>query len=280
MTKPKKTISLTHIEMQRRLAEHLRHRIKPPMVFTEVALEGSWGSMGRMDVVTLQTAGHYTKHSLWGYEVKATRPDLLRDLDTRKFEKYLGPLDQFFFVFPVGIGQPDEVPDPCGVIIYYPETGVWRTAKRAKKLDAYGKGPDMSTFARLLWRAHDMAWQLPKETRLERMERFQKERDLRYSLSGKAQQMIQAADAKKTELEGTILREREQLARERTMLEGADKLLGALRSILRHAQQSLDSSPWASQEANASAIIALADSLEQEVHIQRRREQEARFAST
>lgn len=275
MPTKKKTIHLTHTEIQRRLADHLRSRIKPPMVFTEVALDGSWGSMGRMDVVSLQTASHYTKHAIWGYEVKASRSDLLHDIDTRKFEKYLGPLDQFFFVYPVGVASPDEIPDLCGVIVYYPETGVWRTARRAKKLDAYGKGPDMSTFARLLWRAHDMAWQQPKITRLERMERFEKETKLKYSLSRKAQAIIDEADRLRSSLQIEIEAKREQLAREKKALEGAPEVMRALATILRYAGQTvnMDRYSMTGQDEARSAIIDMAAELEQRV-------QEARRAST
>lgn len=251
------------------------------MVFTEVALDGSWGSMGRMDVVSLQTASHYTKHAIWGYEVKASRSDLLHDIDTRKFEKYLGPLDQFFFVYPVGVANPDEIPDLCGVIVYYPETGVWRTARRAKKLDDYGKGPDMGTFARLLWRANDMVWTQAPETKMERLERYQRETSLRYALSQKADDIIREADRLQSVLKNTIEAERDKLEREREALTGAPEVLKAVHTILRYAMNSMDIGPYmGNNDPTRAGIIELAESLERSVHERRRAEQAARYEAS
>lgn len=78
----------TH-EVTSALVRHLRKQSKPPIVFEEVALEGSWSSHGRLDVVTLTIAPHYRGAVLRGYEVKVSRGDLFGDLDKLKWRRYM-----------------------------------------------------------------------------------------------------------------------------------------------------------------------------------------------
>lgn len=273
-----KAVALSHTKLVELLSKHLRTRIKPPMVFTEVALEGSWSSMGRLDVVSLQSASRYTKNALWGYEVKASRSDLLHDIDTRKFEKYLSPLSQLFFVYPVGIADPSEVPDVCGVIQYYPDSGVWRTARRAPSLDKYGEGAQIDTFLRLLWRANDMIWLRDYTSKVERLRQWDEETVLRHRLSNRAHDLIEQAKRKQYELDELIRQAKEDLRIKKEQLEGADDVLEAVRTILNHAARSFDTGRYAHPQPSREALIDMAKSLHADVESRERLERAARSA--
>jgi hypothetical protein len=174
------TATLSHRALVESLASHLESCQRPPLVFTEVALEGSYGSHGRLDVVTLTIGGNYTHFPLWGYEVKATRGDLLHDLAERKWERYLGPLHRLHFAFPVGLASLDEIPAPCGVLLL----GVngWRHARAARDLDGHGTGPQTDTWLRLLLRMqNELRAERQRETRgdrLRRLARIREDREL------------------------------------------------------------------------------------------------------
>jgi hypothetical protein len=58
------------------------------------------------------------------HEVKVRRADLLSDLrQTHKRAAYLGLASQCWYVLKAGIGQADEVPADCGVLIAHPGVG-------------------------------------------------------------------------------------------------------------------------------------------------------------
>lgn len=141
-----------HAELQAHLARFLgtrRSSSNPPLVFTEVALGGSWGSEGRLDVVTFNSRASYTKVSIGGYEVKVSRADLLGDLRAEKWRRYLPWCHRFYFVFPDGLADRDEIPPPAGVIVRL-EDGTFRNIRKAATLPGEKVGID--TVARLLWR--------------------------------------------------------------------------------------------------------------------------------
>jgi hypothetical protein len=165
------TATLSHRALVESLVGHFASRQRPPLVFTEVALEGSYGSHGRLDVVTLTIGRNCTHFPLYGYEVKATRSDLLHDLAGRKWERYLGPLHRLHFAFPTGLAGLDEIPAPCGVLLL----GVngWRHARAARDLDGHGTGPRTDTWLRLLLRMHgQLQAERLRETRSDRLARL------------------------------------------------------------------------------------------------------------
>lgn len=112
---------ITHIGLQKALALYLKNRYATaPMVFSEVAVAGSYGDQGRLDVAAIWVAKAYTKTVVFGYEVKVSRSDLLADLRAGKYKKYLTQVDRLFFVFPTDVGTVYDVPPECGLIIYKP----------------------------------------------------------------------------------------------------------------------------------------------------------------
>lgn len=127
-----------------------RNRINYGMVFQEIALAGSWGSQGRLDVVVATSTQGYRRVIIRGYEVKASRADLLSDLRSDKWRKYLKVCTSFYFAFPVGIIKAmDEIPKEAGIMMWNGKA--WYTARKARDL---GDNPERDTVMRMLWRLH------------------------------------------------------------------------------------------------------------------------------
>ncbi len=143
-----------HDDLQEALAKTLRARRRNSIVFTEIALAGSFGSEGRLDVVVFTSTNGYRKVILEGFEVKASRADLLGDLRSSKWRKYIdaGVLSRFSFAFPEGLAEADEIPPEAGVYVRGPRGG-WRFARRPPDLgDERPVTPRESALARLVWR--------------------------------------------------------------------------------------------------------------------------------
>lgn len=265
---------MQHSDVVASLAGHFRSLTKPPMVFTEIALEGSWGSAGRVDVVTLRTGASYTKTLLYGYEVKATRSDLLSDLGSRKWERYLGPLHRFSFALPAKICRLEEIPEPCGVVTLNEESGVWRQVRPARDLGGVGKGVKPDTLLRLLWRADQMARAAESApTRLSRMHALaaiEDERDLGERLSERFRAVNRDLEVREQKLASQI-RDAEDLI---AQAEGAPAIIDALYTVLGHASRAFRTGPWGRQQRDSArqAIVAMAtqlDELEQEARSER-----------
>ncbi len=145
-------MALTHSELAVDLARHIRARVamtsaRMPVVVVEAAIDGAWGRAGRLEVVAFRAFDGYKRVALTGYEVKVSRSDLLADLRASKWKKYLSRLDRFYFAFPDGLAQRDEIPEGPGVIIRL-DSGVWRIIRRS---DIPTGKPDIGTLARLLY---------------------------------------------------------------------------------------------------------------------------------
>lgn len=178
----------THVELQARLAAALRARTPSPMVYTEVAIDGAWGSEGRLDVVAAHIGSRYSGITLDGYEVKAQRSDWLRDHAADKWSRYLPMLDRLYLAVPAGanvVNSVTEVPEPLGVVTLDVH-GRLRVIRKPGKLTP----PHDRTGAllRLLRRQDTMLREalLPPESRhdrLERLARYQDDADLARHLS-------------------------------------------------------------------------------------------------
>ncbi len=160
-------MALTHEALAEDLAKHIRARVattsaRMPVVVVEVAIDGTWGRKGRLDVVAFRAFDGYKRVALTGYEVKASRSDLLADLRAGKWKRYLPRLDRFYFAFPDGLAQREEIPEGPGVIIRL-DNGVWRIIRRS---DIPPGKPDLGTLARLLY-----AVDHPNDPRVQRARR-------------------------------------------------------------------------------------------------------------
>ncbi len=110
---------MTTAETTAAIAAALQRRYKLPewALLTELRLStGYIGSEQRMDAVAFNCWPSKNFHRI-GFEVKASRADLLRDLRTHKWRGYLPFVHQFYFVLPRDIKLTwDELPPEAGVI--------------------------------------------------------------------------------------------------------------------------------------------------------------------
>jgi hypothetical protein len=197
------TAALSHRQLVESLAAHFASRQRPPLVFTEVALEGHHGSHGRLDVITLTIGSNYTQFPLWGYEVKASRGDLLHDLAERKWERYCGPLHRLHFALPTGLASVDEIPEQCGVLLFGHKG--WRHVRAGRDLDGHGAGPPTDTWLRLLLRQHQaLQAERNRETRSDRLARLaqiQQDHELAAKLSARFKDALTALRSAQWDLE-------------------------------------------------------------------------------
>jgi hypothetical protein len=231
------TATLSHRTLVDSLASHFASRQRSPLIFTEVALEGSWGDHGRLDVVTLTIGRNYTHCPLWGYEVKATRAELLHDLAMRKWERYLGPLHRFHFAFPVGLASLEEIPAPCGVLLL--GRNGWRHARPGRDLDGRGAGPQADTWLRLLFRQHlQLQAERRRETRSDRLAKLSRIEEDRELAAGLSERFKKAA--RELESLGWELDRREHEVREmQAAAQGAPAIVDALGTILYEASTAM-----------------------------------------
>lgn len=243
------------------LTRHLRRRSNPPVVFTEIALEGSWGSRGRLDVVAYRTGSGYSWHTLHGYEVKASRSDLLRDLNAEKWRRYLRLLTGFSFVLPQGLAKVDEIPAEAGLITVNAE-GICTTVRRMPRLN-----PDpitVDTLARLVLRADFMVRQTEsgncarcdKRERAARLKQATDDQVLFALTDQRVKQAIRDLHRREEDVQRRerALQEAEALAR------GLPEAIDSIRSLLNLAHRAVGTwRPAEATEALAAAVRAAED---------------------
>lgn len=104
---------------------------------------GAW-SGPRPDIMAFPRY-RYDLPQIHAYEIKVSRSDLLSDLNSGKWRKYLEHCQSVTFAFPHGIAVKDDIPSECGVMI---RTGRgWRTERRAINL---GSPCSIQAMAKLL----------------------------------------------------------------------------------------------------------------------------------
>lgn len=129
-----KTVRYSHNQLCALLEGYLRTeaqmRTKTRCVFGEVGIRGTGA---RADVVTMEAT--YRKPDLTFYEVKAHRSDLMRELQTGKWEKLFGHCNRFYYALPPHLASDqklrDMFPKKAGVIVLSPDGGSWRRSKLA-----------------------------------------------------------------------------------------------------------------------------------------------------
>lgn len=109
---------LTHDRLQRSLAAHLRDGMF--RVFTEIEIHGLPGGQGRLDLVALKPS--YAHKDIRGYEVKASRADLLRGLESGRWGDYRACFHRMYFALPAPSKsfkwEIKEIPEECGILSY------------------------------------------------------------------------------------------------------------------------------------------------------------------
>lgn len=105
----KNTPPITASEIKRLLArKHARD------VFVAECKNGpTWNvtGLGILDAWAMKRS--YANLCMWGYEIKVTRSDFVRD---DKWQGYLHCCNQFYFVTPSGLLDPNEVPQEAGLM--------------------------------------------------------------------------------------------------------------------------------------------------------------------
>lgn len=83
----------------------------------------------RLDGWAMQKS--WTRPTTYGYEVKVSRNDFLRD---DKWQNYLDLCSDFYFVCPWGLIQPEEIAHPAG-LLWVAKTGtrLWEKKKAARR---------------------------------------------------------------------------------------------------------------------------------------------------
>ena len=91
----------------------LRDRHAKDFGLAECKMGSTWlGSGMRMDYWAM--AKSWAKWKTWGYEIKVSRQDFLRD---DKWREYLPYCHEFYFVAPPGIIEPNELPAEAGLLV-------------------------------------------------------------------------------------------------------------------------------------------------------------------
>lgn len=104
---------------------------------------GAW-SGARPDVMAFPR-WRYDTPQIHAYEIKVGRGDLLSDLNSDKWRKYLDHCQTVTFAMPHGLAKKEEIPAECGVMF---RTGRgWRTERRAQNI---GSACSIQAMAKLL----------------------------------------------------------------------------------------------------------------------------------
>jgi hypothetical protein len=115
----------------------LRQRHVGDLYVPECNAGSAFAGCRRLDAWVLKTT--WSPMTTIGYEVKVSRGDWMRD---NKAHEYRDFCHQFFFVAPVGVILPQEVPEGCGLIV--------AGARLLTKVKAEYRPPDPEKLNRLL----------------------------------------------------------------------------------------------------------------------------------
>lgn len=125
--KKKNELNFSHRELCFDLAEAKGTR------FIEVPLGSVWLNRregpGQADVLTIKPS--YNRFNLDIYEVKVSRSDLLQDIKSGKYKKYLPHCNRLYFAVKKGICKKEDIPEGVGLIVRG-EKG-WTTVVGAEK---------------------------------------------------------------------------------------------------------------------------------------------------
>jgi hypothetical protein len=262
----------SHDALQADLARWLSGRTPRPVVEAEIALAGTYGSAGRVDVAAVAW-GKANRPVIDVYEVKASSGDLGADLTAVKWERYLPQCHRLWFASPAGVVAKADVPEGVGLIVRA-DSGVWRTVVRPKHREM-GDRALVGVLARMLRRRDpDPPVARPDEEaeRRERRERWASfdDEQLALFINGRVRDMVWDArnaeariDAKREHAERWIARREADLAALEARLAGVPATLQAVADVLDLAR--------AACSPRQAVDSAAADALERVAHAARRR---------
>lgn len=117
--------SLTHDALARSLADSLRN--ERTMTWCDVQLGPA--PSPRPDVYTI--AKSFAHPAPTSYECKVSQSDFRSDVTTGKWQAYLKFSCAVYFACEEGLLSKELIPNHCGLIVRYRESGTWRRVKRA-----------------------------------------------------------------------------------------------------------------------------------------------------
>jgi hypothetical protein len=117
-------------QLSKRHVGQIKGRVKLPddVFLTNVKNGRSWDSDNLLIMDALAIRRSWKKPCFTGYEIKVDRSDFLRD---QKWPGYLKFCHEFYFVCPVSLIQPEELPNEVGLIYYNPEKDCISTKRKA-----------------------------------------------------------------------------------------------------------------------------------------------------
>lgn len=107
----------------------------------------------RPDVYSLNRTFLLHRIIAWTHEVKVSRSDFLKEINSEKWRKYLSFCHQFYFACPVGLVQPKELPTNVG--LWERRDGGWLVMKGARKI---GDGPTPISLYRCAIGSYKNSW--------------------------------------------------------------------------------------------------------------------------
>lgn len=202
MAKPKTELYVPEHLMKKALK--IRH--KNDSFFTEVKNGPThWSEeLLIMDAVAIKKS--WANPRITGYEIKSSRSDFLAD---EKWRGYLPYCNEFLFVCPKGVIEPDEIPEDIGLIYYNPEKrNLWTSRRGAyKKIDP---PVDMFRYLIMRWDGQDYPFFSSKREYFEEYVRDKVDKkNLGYHVKSKmAQDIVELArqvESLKRELEASYM---------------------------------------------------------------------------
>ena len=106
---------------------HLEKKL-PDAFFAEVKNGPTWTSNNLLKLDAVAIKKSWSSPLITGYEVKVSRGDFVRD---EKWHGYLRYCHQFYFVCPVGLIKPEELPPEVGLIYYNAEKDCLNSKRKA-----------------------------------------------------------------------------------------------------------------------------------------------------
>lgn len=102
---------------------------------SEFLISNNWSAPLGFPIIDVWAYGHAaSKLAFMAFEVKAQRSDLLQDIRSEKYKKYLPFCSRFYFAYESGLAKPTEIPKPAGIVERDPETG-WKLVRQAQPLE-------------------------------------------------------------------------------------------------------------------------------------------------
>ncbi len=153
---------------------------------------GAWGGTGRIDVLAMRPS--WDNRRIRAYEVKATRSDLLSDLRSGKWKKYVPWCQGLVFAFPKDLAQPSEIPRECGVITRNAKGWVTRRTPprhECERMEAVLFG--------VLLKQREAPWSRGREARIRQASAMRTQRMMAWALGGEMSKLVDRMEAMRSE---------------------------------------------------------------------------------